>query len=59
MGRRRDQLDTRGGLPHPADVFIDLVARQLSAFTGFGALGHLDLQICGVDQVIRGYAEPA
>ena len=41
-----------------ADVFIDLVAGQLAAFAGLGALGHLDLQFIGVDEIFGGDAEP-
>ena len=32
---------------------------QLAAFAGLGALGHLDLQLLGVDQVFAGDAEAA
>ena len=42
------------GLGYPR---IDLVARQLAAFTGLRALRHLDLQIVGVDQIFAGHAE--
>ena len=59
VGRRRDQLNAGGGLPHPADILVNLVARQLSALAGFGALGHLDLQVGCVDQVVGGHTEPA
>ena len=43
--RRRNQLDARRRVPHPADVLVDLVAGQLTALAGLGALGHLDLQV--------------
>ena len=59
VGRRRDQFDARRGLPNPADILVDLVAWQLSALAGFGALGHLDLEIGGVYQIVGGHAEPA
>ena len=32
---------------------------QLTALAGLGALGHLDLQIVGVDEVLARHAEPA
>ena len=35
----------------------DLVAGQLAAFAGLGALRHLDLQLVGVDEVLAGHAE--
>ena len=38
---------------------IDLVAGQLPALAGLGALRHLDLQLVGVDQVLAGHAEAA
>ena len=38
---------------------VDLVAGQLAALAGLGALRHLDLQLVGVDQVVAGDAEAA
>jgi hypothetical protein len=35
------------------------VAGQLTAFAGLCALGHLDLELVGVDQVVGGDAEAA
>src|SRR5207237_3199793 len=40
------------------DPRIDLPSRQLAALAGLGALGHLDLQIGRVDQVLARDAEP-
>ena len=57
MRRRRDQPDARRGVADLADVFIDLVAGKLPALAGLGALGHLDLQFIGVDQIFGGHAE--
>ena len=42
--RRRNELHARRRIAQPRDVLIDLVARQLTAFAGLGALRHLDLQ---------------
>ena len=56
--RRADQAHAgRGvaGLGHPR---VDLVARQLAALAGLGALRHLDLDVVGVGEVLRGHAEP-
>ncbi len=57
--RRRDQADAGGGVPGPGDPRVDLVAGQLAALAGLGALGHLDLDVVGVDQVLAGDAEAA
>ena len=59
MGRRRDQSHARSRVANLGDEVIDLVAGQLAAFAGLGALRHLDLQLVGVDQVIAGDAEAA
>ncbi len=57
--RRRDQPHAGHGVADLGDVLVDLVARELPALAGLGALGHLDLQLVGVDQVLRGHAEAA
>ena len=57
--RRRDQADARGRVAHLGDHRVDLVAGQLAAFAGLGALRHLDLHHVGIDQILRGHAEPA
>ncbi|CAB4704754.1 unannotated protein [freshwater metagenome] len=57
--RRADEAHARRavtGLGHPR---VHLVTGQLTALTGFGSLGHLDLQIVGVHQVLAGNAEAA
>jgi hypothetical protein len=38
---------------------VDLVAGQLAAFAGLGALRHLDLDVVGIDQVFGGHAKAA
>ena len=57
--RRRDQADARRGVPHLGHPRVHLVARKLAALTGFRALGHLDLDVGAVGQVVAGHAEPA
>ena len=57
--RRRDQRHAGRRVAHLGDPRIDLVAGQLAALAGLGALRHLDLQIGGVDQVLAGHAEAA
>src|SRR5262249_12994763 len=52
------QANTRRRVAHLGNPRIDFVARQLSTFTRFSALSHLDLQLLGMDQVFAGYAEP-
>jgi hypothetical protein len=42
MRRRRDQADAGRRMAHAGDG-VDLVAGQLAAFAGLGALRHLDL----------------
>ena len=59
MRRRRDQAHARRREPHARDVPVDLVARKLAAFAGLRTLGHLDLQLVGVRQVVDVHAEAA
>src|SRR5581483_455025 len=44
---------------HLGDGLVDLVARQLAAFAGLGALRDLDLHHVGIDQIFRRDAEAA
>ncbi len=44
------------GLGHPG---VDLVTGQLAALARLRALGHLDLDVVGVREVLRGHAEPS
>jgi IS5 family transposase len=50
--RRRDQADARRREADRADVLSTLWPGQLAALAGLGALGHLDLQLVGVDEVV-------
>src|SRR3712207_8882686 len=45
--------------PDLADVAVDLVAGQLAALAWLRALGHLDLQLVGVREVVDVHAEAA
>ena len=56
--RRADQPHARRRVPRPRDPRVDLVARELAALAGLGALGHLDLDVVGVGEVLRRHAEP-
>ena len=51
--RRTDEADARRGMAGLGDPRVHLVARQLTAFAGLGPLGHLDLDVVGVRQVLR------
>ncbi len=57
--RRRDEADARRGEAGLRDPRVDLVPRQLTALPGLRSLGHLDLQVVGVDEVLAGHAEAA
>ena len=57
--RRRDQADALRRMAHLGDDRVDLVAGQLAAFAGLGALRHLDLHHVGIDEIFRGHAEAA
>ena len=57
--RRRNQADARRRVPRLRDPRIDLVTRELAALARLGALGHLDLQLVGVDEVLARHAESA
>ena len=59
MRRRRHQAYAWRGVPHPRDLLVDLVARQLTAFAGLSALRDLDLQFVGVDQIVGRHAKAA
>lgn len=39
------------------NIRVDLIARQMAAFTGLGPLRAFDLQFIGVDEVVAGDAE--
>src|SRR5205823_7087284 len=56
MRRRGDQTDARRAVADLADVFVHLVPRELPAFAGLGALGHLDLQLVAVHEILRRHA---
>jgi hypothetical protein len=59
VGRRADEPHARGGVAGLGDPGVDLVAGQLAALAGLGPLGHLDLQLLGVHQVVARDPEAA
>src|SRR5436190_16864488 len=56
---RTDQADTWCRMTRPRNPRVHFVPRQLAALAGFGPLGHFDLQVVGIDQVLRGHSEAA
>ena len=59
MRRRADEAHAGRRMTGLGDDPVDLVAGQLAAFAGLGALRDLDLQLIGIDQVFGGDAEAA
>jgi hypothetical protein len=57
--RRRNQLHAGLGAAEARDEGVDLVAGQLAALAGLGALGHLDFDFLGAGEVFGGDAEAA
>ncbi len=57
--RRADQAHAGRRVPGLGHPRVDLVAGQLAALAGLGALRHLDLDVVGVGEVLRGHAEAA
>src|SRR5678815_4095414 len=57
MRCRRDQADSWYGVAQLGNVGADLVAGQLTAFSWFRALRHLDLKLISTDQILRRHAE--
>ena len=55
--RRRDQADTGCGLTDLGNPRVDLLAGQVTALAGLGALGHLDLNLEGAAQVTARHAK--
>ena len=55
--RRADQPHPGSRMAHPGDVGVDLVTGQLAALAGLGPLGHLDLDVVSVDQILRRHPE--
>ena len=55
--RRRDQADAGRGLTDLGDPGVDLLAGEVSALAGLGALGHLDLNLEGAAQVAARHAK--
>ena len=58
MRRRGNQPYAGRGMAHFSDPVVHFVPRQLSAFAGFGALCHFDLQFVGFGEVKAGDPKP-
>src|SRR5689334_11023647 len=59
MRRRRYEPDAGNRMTHTRDGRVHLAARQLTALTGLGPLGYLDLQFLSIDEIMRRDAETA
>ena len=57
--RRANESDPRSRVPSARDPRVHLVSGQLTALSGLGTLRHLDLDVVGVGEVLRGYPKPA
>ncbi len=57
--RGGDQADARRAVAGLGDEVVDLVAGELPTLAGLGPLRHLDLDLDGVGEIVRGDAEPA
>ncbi len=57
MRWRRDESHPRCGVTRPGDPGVDLVAWKLPTLSRLGALGHLDLKVVAVDEVVARHAE--
>ncbi len=55
--RGRDEAHSGCRVAHLRDPRVDLTAGKLAAFAGLGALGHLDLQLACVDEVVARHPE--
>ena len=53
----RDQLHSRRGIAKFGNNFIDFMSRQLTAFAWLGTLGHFNLQLLSIHQVMRGHSK--
>jgi len=56
---RGDEADTRGRVPGPGHPRVDLRTGELATLARLRALGHLDLDVVRVREVVGGDAEPA
>ena len=55
----RDQAHARRRVADPRDLPVHLVARKLTPLAGLRSLGHLDLQLLGVDEIQARHTEAA
>jgi hypothetical protein len=57
MRRRADERDPGLRMAQARDQLGDLVARQLAAFAGLGALGDLDFDFLGMGEIFSSHAK--
>jgi len=58
VGRGRNEPHAGSRMAHFCNPWINLAAGKLPALAWLRALGHFDLQLARVDQVITGHAKP-
>ena len=56
---RANQAHARRRVANLRDVVVDLMPRQLSTLAGLRTLGHLDLDLVGIDEVRRRHTKAA
>ena len=57
MRRRGDEPDTWGRMASLRNPRVDLRSGELATLPGLGSLGHLDLDVIGIDKVLARHAE--
>ena len=57
VGRGRNETDAGGGVTGARDRGGHLVSRQLTTLARFGSLGHLNLELVGICEVVGGHTE--
>ena len=57
MIRRRNEPDAKSRVPGPSDRLRNLMARKFASFSRLCTLGHLDLELIGIDEVVGRHTE--
>ena len=54
---RRNQAYARSRMSHSTNPIVHFVSGKLTAFSWLGSLGHFDLELVGICQVVGSYAK--
>ena len=54
---RRNQAYARSRMSHSTNPIVHFVSGKLTAFSWLGSLGHFDLKLCRICQVMTGYTK--